>query len=83
MHRKEGTIRQCRNVCFFSAFHHYFLPLPRSSFRPETPTRDSCDFPRICPRFGLSQPIKIASCTYSLTLTAWPGDCWLHVGRAM
>jgi hypothetical protein len=85
MHREEDTIRPCRNVCFFSAFRLFSstAPYSPSSFRPETPARDSCKFPRICPRFALSQPIKIASCTYSLTLTARAGDCWLHVGRAM
>lgn len=68
--RHNPTVQKC--LLFFSLppifFHCPYFPFPLSALKLRPVTR--ANFPRICPRFALSQPIKIASCTYSLTLTA-------------
>ncbi|KAL4763205.1 uncharacterized protein BDW70DRAFT_16141 [Aspergillus foveolatus] len=83
MHREEDTIRPCRNVCFFSAFYHYFLPLPPSSFRPETPARDSCKFPSDLSALRSPPTNQDRQLHVLIDTDSRSGDCWLHVGRAM
>ncbi|KAL3437728.1 hypothetical protein BDV09DRAFT_149258 [Aspergillus tetrazonus] len=81
--RHNPTVQKC--LLFFSLPSIFFhCPLvPFSSFRPETPARDSCKFPSDLSALR-SLPTNQDRRLHVLVDTdSRAGDCWLHVGRAM